>query len=541
MEQTNRDPWGIFVGSTIASLAVILLLSSCNLPDLDVGAVVPNGLPAAGGEAVSGGKADDPQSLPDGDPAPDQALATAAEASVDADDETDEAVAFLNGLRARAGLASVQMDTAATQGAQWHADYLWLNRDVETSLSAHEEDGALAGFSGVHYWERLEAAGVDLAVQPALGEVIATHPRAVSAVQHWMETAYHRLPLLAPEATAVGYGHVVSAGYATNVMDLVARPASESRWPPIVLYPPPEESGVRPWWDGLESPRPPAPPGGFPSGPVISVSSLHGVEIAVDEHTLQSADGVSIPHVFLTAENDPNLDRASAVVLYANAPLAPGKRYVVHVAGTAGGVGFDETWSFETTPHDLDCRPGAARCGPGRGCYHLTDPLTCEFEGVLPERAPCLHANDCADGLTCFRGACQAYCALDSEDAGGLSPCADRCAWGHLPLPVSAGGLGLCLPPPCDPHGDECGPERWCTWGGAFVCDSAGTRPEGNPCESTDACVEGTSCLDLGDGFRCHALCATDKANGSALASCSGACPGAARAIDTAATVAVCP
>jgi len=498
---------------------------------------------AAAGSGVegAGGKADSPSgAVSAADPAPSQEAARAAEAAVDPDQETAVAIAVLNDLRASAGLAPVRHDPVVSLGAQWHADYLWENRALGDDLHPHEENGALPGYSGAHYWERMEAAGVDLGIQPALGEVVATHPRAESAVVHWVETAYHRLPLLAPEAAAVGYGHRVGQGAATNVMDLVARPQPESAWPPVVVWPPPDAADVKPWWDGLEWPRPAEPPGGFPSGPVLSVQTVSGVALEVDEHTLRGEDAVAVPHVFLSADNDPNL-RGSAVLFYANAPLQPGRRYTAHVAGRVGGVPFEETWHFETRTVDVDCAPGGDECGVGRACYHLTEPLTCEFEGIRPERAPCDHANDCAAGMTCFRGACQAYCALEDGGVGALPACERRCELGHLPLPLPGGAVGLCLPPPCDPHGDECGADRWCTWGGAFLCDTAGTRPAGAACESTDACVAGTSCLDLGGGFRCHELCAGDDVAGSSLRPCAEACAGDSRPVDPSGSVGICP
>lgn len=539
MEQKTREPWGVLIGSIALSMAVLFLLGGCSLPDMEVGNVLPGGgagLPGAGGSA---GKADGPAANP-GDPAPDEALARAAESAVDPDDESVAAITTLNEIRASVGLSPVQLDPAVTLGAQWHAEYLWQNRALGSALNAHQQDDSLPGYSAEHYWERMEAAGVDLRQQPALGEVVATHPRAASAVVHWVETAYHRLPLLAPEAAAVGYGHAIGEGHATNVMDLVSRPRTTSEWPPVVLYPPPGAKDVKAWWDGLEWPRPAEPPGGYPSGPVISVSTMGGVDLRVDEHTLRGEDGAAIPHVFLSAANDPNLG-GSAVLFYANAPLQPGQRYTVHVSGHAGEVPFDETWHFETRTVDMDCVPGNDGCGVGRGCYHLTEPLTCEFVGILPERAPCDHANDCAAGLTCFRGACQAYCGLSEGAIEGLRSCEERCEFGHLPLPLRSAPVGLCLPPPCDPHGSECGEGRWCTWGGAFLCDTPGTKPAGAPCESTDACAEGTSCLDLGGGFRCHALCATDKADGSALTPCEAACPGGSRPVDVEGTVGICP
>lgn len=527
MEQTAREPWGVLVGVTILSL-VVVFLASCSLPAVDLGAITDTG-GGAGQDTLAGSAS----------PAPDPQLVESAESGVASDAERDAALAYLNDVRATLGLAPLGADAAADRAARAHADYLWRNVGVDTGLTAHEEVEGLPGFTGVHYWDRLAVAGLVLEDCPALGEVVATHPRAVSAVVHWLETAYHRLPLVAPEAGSAGYGHVIADGRAANVMVVVGRPEAASDYPPLVAFPPPDSVGVPTKWDGMEAPQPPAPSGGWPSGPVLSLSTSLGTPIVVDEHTIREVDGAEIAHTLLTPESDANLARASAVVLYPSRPLARGTRYVVRVTGSVGTLPFSRTWGFETAAEAEDCQPGEDDCTAGRACYHLVPPFTCEYEGVLPERAPCAHANDCAPGLTCFRGACQPYC-LPGEAQGGVGACRD-CTYGHLPLALGEDAPGICLPPACDPHGDECGADMWCTWGGAFACDRMGPEAAGGSCWSTDACERGSSCLDLGDGFKCRSLCALETVAASALGACATLCPGGALPVDFTSGVAICP
>ena len=518
------------------AVALVLLQAACELPSLDMNewsdvTTAEGTCPytPSGSDATTHGSGAPSSSGPGGVEDP---------VLPEVEEERVSAIAQLNAIRSEAGLAPVRVDRAIQSAAQRHAEYL-LDNDSADGAAAHTESPDLDGFSGEHYWERMAASGVDLTETPALGEVVATHPRAASAVVHWMETAYHRLPLLSPNASSVGYGQALDGDRSVNVMNLGAYTRDDGGWPTLVPYPAPNAIDVPLSWDGLEYPAPPAPPGGFPSGPVISLSSSLGVEVRIAEHLVFGAGGASEPHVLLSSENDPNLERSSAVVLYPTDPLQPEMDYTVHLTGTLDGVPFERRWTFRTRP--AACQPGPADgCGAGKACYHTMLPLRCEYEGVLPAGAACRHANECRPGTTCFHEFCQPYCAPDATAAGDLATCAERCPNGHVAMGGEHGDPALCLPPPCDPHADACGEGRWCTWAGSFVCGPDGALPVGARCDGDERCLRGSACLDLGDGFRCRQFCTANPVPDSVLPLCQFACSAAVRPPDDPTGVAFC-
>ena len=114
----------------------------------------------------------------------------------------------------------------------------------------------------------------------------------------------------------------------------------------LVVYPPHDALDVPTSWDGLESPTPPAPEGGYPSGPIISV---HGADaLRIEEHRILIGDQ-DIDHVHLTAENDPNGSVGEQhYFLYPHQPLRPNTRYDIIVTGFHGPDPFNLRWSFTT-------------------------------------------------------------------------------------------------------------------------------------------------------------------------------------------------
>src|SRR5262249_53001635 len=123
--------------------------------------------------------------------------------------------------------ARPDVDDELSRGAARHALYLARNPEQkERWPDAHEEfvdhdgftvEGALAGARSV----------IHFGVTPA------------QAVQSWMATFYHRLPLLDPGLLGVGIGDE-SGVVVLDVQSLVA-PARGSR---VVVWPVPDASGV---------------------------------------------------------------------------------------------------------------------------------------------------------------------------------------------------------------------------------------------------------------------------------------------------------
>jgi uncharacterized protein YkwD len=114
--------------------------------------------------------------------------------------ETEEALAAaalksLNAYRRTAGLQPVVLDEKLSRGCHLHALYLVKNidRPAVRGLGMHDEDPKLPGAT-----PEGRRAGKS--------SVISQEPDAAGAVDGWIDTLFHRVPLLDPDLKKIGYG-----------------------------------------------------------------------------------------------------------------------------------------------------------------------------------------------------------------------------------------------------------------------------------------------------------------------------------------------
>ena len=292
---------------------------------------------SVGSEDTIGGNTDLPwngESIGTIHPGP--ALTTAspdAPAGVAADQA--EALQLLNQYRTAAGAGVVTESTALNKATKAHSGFYVAHvaKYNASGLSPHKEDKTYGSdFTGVDFWDRCTAAGY---TGFASSEVIAFEGTPAGALKGWIDTVYHRLPLLDPTTTEIGYGSVTSGNTSCDTIDSASRNAQKSD--PIIVWPWPGQHNVPASWNGLEGPTPPSPPGGFPSGPVITAQFPKTVTVTA--HTLTDAAGKAIAHTWLDQKTDANLANLApdTVSLYANKPMAAGT-YTVSLTLTNGDV-----------------------------------------------------------------------------------------------------------------------------------------------------------------------------------------------------------
>ncbi|MFT7622027.1 MAG: hypothetical protein ACI9WU_001192 [Myxococcota bacterium] len=367
------------------------------------------------------------------------------DAPVDAGQAEREAMWWVNTYRTRAGLGPVHQLSDLNEAARAHARYVLLNPDLydDLGMSVHEEAPERMGFFAERFWERMKAAGY---VGLPFREVIAYQAKPAAAVAHWMETVYHRLPLLHPAAQHLGYAEAQLGKSRINVLDVGAGDGDAPEIPDGIVWPPDGATNVALSWDGLESPKPPAPPNGYPSGPVITMTFGRDTAFEVLEHQFLELDvesavdtEVPLPHTLLTPSNDVNLEGESSVALYSDNPLAPATTYEVRLRGIADGVEFFRAWSFTTRASD-SCSLVAQDCGVGRACYGTSETHgICAWAGARVEGDACDYQNDCDSGMTCVGSVCRRYCTLELS----ALECQASCEPGYSTID-KAGGVGVC-------------------------------------------------------------------------------------------------
>ncbi len=253
---------------------------------------------------------------------PAQPRATAApKVPTDAPAAQKTAAGLFEAVRAQLGLPMAEQHAALNVAAQGHADFYVAHKSAydKKGLSPHEQDPSFGkDFTGKTAGDRAKAAGF---ANPAVVEVMAFTGGAAGAIQGWIDTVYHRLPLVNPRTDAWGWGQAKGSGAQTEVIDATQTGPIAAD---LVVYPYPGQTGVPAAWSGNEGPQPPKPPGGYPSGPVITARFEPAVQ--VQSHELVDDKGAAVEHVWLTAANDKNLAAfdSKTVVLYAHKPLAAG-------------------------------------------------------------------------------------------------------------------------------------------------------------------------------------------------------------------------
>ena len=258
----------------------------------------------------------------------------------------------LNKVRNVLDLDPVKLSKILNKAAQKHADFVISHcKDYgKSGLSVHYEDPSYGDdFSGKTPFDRAGAQGY---AGYGVGEVIAFMDDPERSVYGWLETLYHRLLILDPSAIEVGYGHASvhkACPYQLyrhiDVMDIGIGGGGKIG---CFIYPYDDQKDVPVEFEGYESPQPPAPPNGYPSGPIITVQCIgkgwkwlsHEI---IDTQTHSSLEHVAIsnqPNEEAGVKSDPQAMPYMPVylALYTYRPLKPDHTYQVRVTYSRGGA-----------------------------------------------------------------------------------------------------------------------------------------------------------------------------------------------------------
>lgn len=258
------------------------------------------------------------------------ATAAVPTAAVPAATATDMLLAQ-NQLRYAAGAPTIPADPRLVAAAQAHAQYQALN-----GTGGHYETAGLPGYTGYAPRDRALAQGFS---GPFVSEVATRASDPLSGVLRLWDAPYHRLGMIHPNASAVGWGSAAASG-GYQVVGNIAYDFGQAT-ADVVRSPAAGQGGVPTSWDGRESPSPvPAGTSGPYGYPIMAVWSagrtveLRGASI--------SANGSAIP--FYVAPQEFERDY---IVLVPQRPL-PAAAISVRLDVTVAGRWLSEEWSFTT-------------------------------------------------------------------------------------------------------------------------------------------------------------------------------------------------
>jgi uncharacterized protein YkwD len=332
-----------------AGLAATGATGTANLAGTPAIPIKPPTMMTAGAPAPTMGAAGMPVAAAAGSGAPpapgagDASMCPAAPAGATA--EAVQALMTVNMMRIKAGSGCMNMIPALNMSATNHCNYNATNRsDAMCMAGGHGEVMSCMGFTGADVAAREKAAGYSAA---GATEVLTSYGnKPLQAVPSWVDTVWHRIPILDPWTTDMGWGGAMGC----DIIDF-GRGMSLAPNNTVVVYPYDGQTGVPPSFSGRESPVPPAPESGWPSSYPINV---YAKSLSVTEHVLtKDGDPTPLPHVWMDSKSstvDPGYRGylASTAFMYGNAAFAPMTKYRVKIVGTSAAGPLNLEWTFTT-------------------------------------------------------------------------------------------------------------------------------------------------------------------------------------------------
>ena len=250
-----------------------------------------------------------------------------------------QALDRLNQVRTQLGQPPVREDPALSEGAEAHSYYFLFNFGQASlaGLGIHSEDPSLPGFTGANALVRARHFGFSGNRGAEVINHVYTPP---AAIQVWVDSVFHRYPLIAPETELAGYGEAQLGilSIATYDFGLAAPTRSDA-----VVYPAPGQQDVPPAFTGNEIPDPVPQGAAYPVGYPVTLQVGEARTLSVTSGQLVGPDGQAVPSYTL----DPGQQVGpNEWALLAKEPLKPGAAYTVNVSGTLDGQPWSKSWQF---------------------------------------------------------------------------------------------------------------------------------------------------------------------------------------------------
>lgn len=269
-----------------------------------------------------------------------------------ADEPVDAGLARINQARAAIGVAPLKRNPALDTAATAHANYYRQNYGDPTlsGNGLHYEDPAKPGYTGADFAARARAAGYS----GSINENIGLSGNLSASIEWFLDVINHRLTLIDPRYTDVGFGVINDGAVKIEVIDLGTVKWSTQVDPAWTPWPPPEATGIGLRFDGEGgSPLDGQP---LPTGYPITLKYNGAGTVTFQQATLTTS-GQTVPSVLKVGTGF--ITRNTAVIA-ATAPLKAGTAYTVTVQGVANNQPYTRTWNFTTK----GSAPSSATPGP---------------------------------------------------------------------------------------------------------------------------------------------------------------------------------
>ncbi|TMD42703.1 MAG: hypothetical protein E6I88_03915 [Chloroflexi bacterium] len=258
-------------------------------------------------------------------------------------DRQTAALAAVNRYRKLAGLGPVATSSVIEQSALAHAFYTFFNGASPKirDLGIHQEDSSGLGYTGDNVLARAQHFGYP---QRSMAEVITHRSDPAGAVSDWIDSVYHRIPILRADLLELGYGDAYLGPLTVQVMDMSYSETTTGR---VILYPAANQVNVPAAFNGNEIPDPVSKAGSsisYPTGYPVTATFDRNARVTIQAFHFLDASGKELPGVTL----QPSSETENSFVYLANLPLQPGTTYSCDLTYTLNGVAGHKVWHFTT-------------------------------------------------------------------------------------------------------------------------------------------------------------------------------------------------
>jgi uncharacterized protein YkwD len=244
----------------------------------------------------------------------------------------NDMLSLSNQMRFAIGAPTVPSDSRLVQAAQNHANYNSAN-----GILGHYETAGRPYYTGYSPRDRLVAQGWTT----SFVSEVATGGSALAGVRQLWDAPYHRLGMMHPNATHIGWGHSDVGGRGSTVGNIVYnfgfRPVD------FVRSPAHGQTNVPASWSGQESPSPlPAGVSGPVGYPIMVVYSA-GRNVQMRAAEIVAPGGARVPFYYVPQQFEYDYQ-----VIIPQRPLATNTTYHVRFDITVAGTWLTNEWDFST-------------------------------------------------------------------------------------------------------------------------------------------------------------------------------------------------
>src|SRR5438552_4928688 len=245
----------------------------------------------------------------------------------------DDMMYLTNQLRYAIGAPTLTPDARVVAAAQNHANYSSAN-----GQGGHFETAGLPYYTGYSARDRVAAMGWSTTF---VSEVATGGSDPLAGVRQLWDAPYHRLGLMHPSASTLGWGHSDIGGRGTTVGDIAydfgLRPVD------FVRSPAHNQTNIPTSWSGNESPNPLPAGATRPVGYPIMVVYSGGQSVVMRGAEVVAPDGTRLPIYYAPQQFEYDYQ-----VIIPQRPLAANTTYHVRFDINVNGVMATNEWDFTT-------------------------------------------------------------------------------------------------------------------------------------------------------------------------------------------------